>query len=93
MFVKNRGDTLSFYLYTKNKSGVLFNVDSVTVTVYDPAGSLIATPVAVNVGVGQYEVNYTLPADAAYGKWKVKAVAVSGSYQESESYPLEVVAI
>jgi uncharacterized protein YfaS (alpha-2-macroglobulin family) len=84
------GETVSKYVYFKNREGALFDPDSVEVKVYDSKGSLRATVTLVRWDVGKYELDYTIPSDATSGNWYFLIKAVKGTFVEIEKFPFTV---
>lgn len=66
-----QGQTVSKYFYFKDKDADALTPNVLTCKVYDPTGTLDASPTLAEVVTGQYEMNYPLAADAAEGMWKI----------------------
>jgi len=84
---------VSRYYYFRDKDNQLFDPDTTTCKVYDPAKTQIATPTLTKVSVGKYELNYALPGDAMKGYWTIAVTAQKGADQNTEKYTFPVLAV
>lgn len=78
-----RGDTISRYFYFKDKDGAAMDPDSTSCKIYDPANTEMATVTLTKVETGKYQMDYSIPADATYGVWKIIVQGIKGSWKRT----------
>ena len=87
-----QGETISKYIYFKDKAGAAIDPNSTEAKVYDSEGTLKATLTLTKVEVGKYEINYTVPnGDIVLGDWSIIVKGVKGLYTEIEKMWFTVV--
>ena len=82
--------TLSKYIYFKDKDDAAVNPDSFSCEIFDPEGTSKATPTLIPVVTGTYELNYNIPADAIRGDWTYVIEGVIGTYKGIQRFYFEV---
>ena len=92
------GDTITRTFTFKDSADALFDPDTITVLIVDPAGVTQATKALADlerVSLGTFKLLYTLPSDAsAVGNWNIKVTAtyITDNLVNEESYPFTVFA-
>ena len=91
------GDSIARTFTFQDSNDVLFNPDTITVLIIDPAGATVATQSVSDLehaSTGTYKLLYTLPSNAAVGNWNIKVTAtyVADDLVNEESYPFTVYA-
>ena len=82
--------TISKKIYFRDKDDALVDPDSRSCEIFDPAGDSKANPTLMPITVGEYELNYNIPADAARGDWVIEVTADIGTYKGIERFRFEV---
>ncbi len=83
-------ETVSRYIYFKDKDGTAVNPATKTCTIKDPSGATKATPTLAEIETGKWEMNYNLPADATRGDWTIEIEATIGTYKGIKKFYFEV---
>jgi len=86
-------ETVSKYIYFRDKDDVLFDPDTYPVAIYEPDGSAVSSPPTLSpISTGKYELNWNVPADADRGDWviEISATITAGSYKGIEKFIIEV---
>jgi len=87
-----QGETVRQKAEVKNVSGMYIAPDTITITIKDPAGTLVATDEAMSEeDVGKYYYDYSILDEAEQGEWKTEVKAVKG-YKAVEQDEFRVVA-
>lgn len=82
--------TISKYIYFKDKDDAAVDPDSNTCEIFDSAGVSQANPTLAKIVTGQYEMNYNLPADPVRGDWTIEITADIGTYKGIQRFYVEV---
>jgi len=82
--------TLSKYIYFKDKDDAAVDPDSNSCEIFDPEGTSKATPTLMSGVTGTYELNYNIPADAIRGDWTIVVEGVIGTYKGIQRFYFEV---
>ena len=82
--------TISKYIYFKDKDDAAVDPDSNTCEIFDSLGVSQATPTLAKIAVGQYEMNYNIPSSPARGDWTIHIEAVIGTYTGIQKFLFEV---
>lgn len=82
--------TLSKYIYFKDKDDAAVDPDSRACEIFDPEGTSKATPTLGLIEKGKYELNYNIPADAIRGDWVIVVEGVIGTYKGIQRFYFEV---
>lgn len=86
------GKTIPLRAIFVDDTGEPLSLDSVTVEVYDPDGTLITTHTsATTITDGYYEVEETISATSTKGVWRDKWTGVIGSASLTETFSFTVV--
>jgi len=73
------------YLVNLDNDYELDDADTVTITITDPAGTVVVNGVAmVNESTGIYTYNYDIPSDAVLGVYTVVAVITTTGHVNKE---------
>lgn len=83
-------ETISRYVYFKDKDDTPIDPDTKEAKVYDPDGNFKTDVALTPIIVGKYQFNYALPADAVKGAWYIIIKGTKGSYVEIERIFFEV---
>jgi uncharacterized protein YfaS (alpha-2-macroglobulin family) len=83
-------ETVSKYIYFKDRNGEFFDPDAIEVKVYDSKGNFKTTVTIEKIDIGKYELNYTIPSDAISGNWYFIIKATKGMFTEIEKFPFTV---
>lgn len=90
------GDTYSRTLTFTDEDDAAFDPDTITCTFYDPDGTQSGDALDIldltRTAAGTYELQWTIPADAASGVWtlRVNATVAATSLSETEEFPFNV---
>ena len=90
MTVYYPGETISKYIYFKDKDNNPLDPDNITVEIYDSTGKLQGTTTLTKVEVGKYELNYNIPVNATEGTWYILVSASKGSFANKEKVYFDV---
>jgi len=83
-------ETVSKYIYFKDKDNSPVNPDSFTCEIEDPDGVTQATPTLMNIATGTYELNWNLPSDPIRGDWIIRVSGTIGTYTNKQKFLFEV---
>ena len=87
-----QGETVRQKAEVKNVKGVYITPDTITITIKDPAGTLVATEEAMSEDdIGRYYYDYFILDEAEQGDWKTEVKAVKG-YKAVEQDGFRVIA-
>lgn len=84
-------ETVSKYVYFKDKANAPVTPDSFTCEIFDPDGASQATPTLMPIATGTYEMNWTLPSDPTPGDWIIRVSGTIGTYTNKQKFLFEVV--
>lgn len=83
-------ETVSKYIYFKDKDNSAVYPDSNTCEIIDPDGVSQATPTLMPIVTGTYELNWTLPSDPTRGDWEIRVSGTIGTYTNKQKFLFEV---
>lgn len=76
MATYQRNETYYHWITFRDRSNVLYDPGTVTITITNPCGvEEVTTAAMVNDSAGVYYYPYNIPVDGVYGEWDVKVTA------------------